>query len=98
MAVALIDEGKLPRVDAVHPRRGISIGVLCDSISPVGKLCFIAGWHITEALGHLESQVVLRYELGIAVPELNELLLELKVPQQGVVVVRRVIDNTTQLS
>jgi hypothetical protein len=62
-------------------------------ITPIWELGPIPHGHIVEVLSHLDDEVVLSDELGIAVRVLNEMLLMLVILEKGITVVGRVIDD-----
>ena len=63
-------------------------------ISPLGKHCAVTRGHVSDECGHLHGEVELRYDLRVALLQLNEVLLELVVAKQRVVIVRWIVDNS----
>jgi hypothetical protein len=97
LPVAGVDAGELAGVDTAHPARGIAVGILGNRIPPLAELGTVPSWHILNVLGHLHCQVVLGDKLGVTVLQLNQLLLELRVAQQGVRIVHGVVDDPAEL-
>src|SRR6266850_8496744 len=92
--VAGVDVGEQAGVNAADPRAGISKRVQRSDISPLRKQGAVACRHVLDEPSHLRGQFKLRSDLGVALLQLREMLLELVVPEQRVVVVRWVIHNT----
>src|SRR6266436_9898045 len=92
--VAGVDVGEQAGVNAADPRAGISKRVQRSDISPLRKQSAVARRHVLNEPRHLCGQLELGSDLGVALLQLREMLLQLIVPEQGVVIVGWVVHDT----
>ncbi len=85
-------EGNTRRAAIMVGDAFLSVG--CERIPPCGELGAIAGGHVLDVSGHPKSKIVLGHKLCIALLQLNEVLLQLEIPQQCVVVIRGIVNYT----
>src|ERR1700676_4322680 len=85
--------GKQAGVDSGHPSSRILVCIPRKSVPPLRELGLISSRHVLQVSRHLQSQVVLGNELGVAVLQLNELLLKFGIAQQRVRVICGVVNN-----
>src|SRR5882672_1647337 len=86
-----------PGIDAGHPSTGVAERIQSSAISPLREHGAVTRGHVLNVFGHLHGQVVLRYELRVAVLQLNQLLLKLEVALERVRIVRGIVDETPEL-
>src|SRR5439155_2161870 len=68
-----------------------------NDVPPLRELGAVAGGHVLKVLGHPKGQIVLIQNLRVGLPQLSELLHELVVAKDCVRVVRRIIDDPSEL-